>query len=172
MELEEARRRYRRAWVAFGDFMEAGVALNSYRTARSCFAPEEGGKNDLENTRFCIMGFAIVAYMRPFKKSNQHERATRSVTFEELGMQPTDELREVHDRIELMRDKLIAHSDFSHKELIPKNAHAAYAVSLPTSMQLKAIKYEEFYSLVVLATNGANEYMGRLVETYGDDLMG
>lgn len=171
-ELIDGRRRYRRAWVAFGDFMEAGMALNSYLTVRSCFPTEAGGENDLQNTRFCLIGFAIVAYMRPFKLSYKHERATRSVTLEELGMSLDKKQRELHDRIEVLRDKLIAHSDFSHKELVPETPHAARAATAPTITQLKAIEFREFHWLVAHATTSANKYMGRLVVKHGDKLMG
>lgn len=170
-ELLDARRRYRRAWVASIDLMEAGVALNSYLTARSCFQMDRGGEDDLQNTKRCLMGFAIVAYMRPFKRSKPHPDATGMLTLEEIGVRLNERGLQLHDRVEFLRDRIVAHSDFHEKELIPEGRGIAKAVGQPGLLMVEEIEHGAFLELAQLVQDGIQSYMAKLFELHGESLM-
>jgi len=130
-----------------------------------------GGEMDLKNTQRCLIGYAVVAYMRPFKRSSAHDRATRSISLYEIGVELSEKHRKIHEQIEFMRDKLIAHSDFEEKELAPANPHAARAISKPTYMHLDSIDYIGFHELLREVVKSMDAYKQRLESQFGDRLM-
>ena len=171
-DLELDRKRHRRAWLSLADFMDAGTALNSYLTARSMY-DGEGGANDLANTRYCLMGFAIVAYMRPFKRSRGDvDKATLSVTIEELELNLNADEKSFHERIETMRDKLFAHSDYSAKGVIAEGPNAARLLAVPMIVQVSSLNHNTFRSLVGRAVSCTTAYMERLHAKHGQQLLG
>lgn len=64
------------------------------------------GKVELRRFR-CYLEAAATAYWRPFASAN----GLRALTFEQLGVVPTDAESELHDRIRVFRNKVVAHSD-------------------------------------------------------------
>ncbi len=69
---------------------------------------EEATYSKIELRRFrCYLETAATAYWRPFATAN----GLRALTFEQLGVVPTVAEIELHNRLRVFRNKVVAHSD-------------------------------------------------------------
>jgi hypothetical protein len=75
---------------------------------------EDANISRVERRRLrCFEDAAVVAYNRPFTNSNGLPR----LTFEMIGLDPTTEEVDLHQRLRVRRDKVVGHTDVSKMRL-------------------------------------------------------
>ena len=99
----ERRRRIRKLY-SFGDFQ---LALSAAAFLGECEADEKYTKAELRRFR-CYETTVIISYARPFSQSSH---GFPKLSLKMVGATLTEEQIALHDRLLMMRNKVIAHSD-------------------------------------------------------------
>jgi hypothetical protein len=88
----------------------------------------------IELRRFrCYLDMAVIAYGRPFSRSPR----LPPLTFEALDLAPTPAQIDLHKRLKVYRDKVVAHSDEELMRIL------VTSVSLSAEVVMPIFKYDE-----------------------------
>lgn len=107
--LTKTRQQAHRVGLASIDIREAMSYLTAYE--QLAMIQEDEGTNEWFDACKGLLCAAIVAYCRPFKKSNSAGYADRRLEAEEFEV--VKEGRQLHQLLETKRDTFIAHADWS-----------------------------------------------------------
>lgn len=126
-------KQYNRYSISVDDFIEAREYLESYDEAMP------------ELIRRALLSSAIVAYWRPFSGNRGHGEALDNLPNHVLKELHSD-LKELHKKIGVLRNEIVAHSDFKAKSVTRQPGGTALAK--PCDILWENVDLEGFIRLV------------------------
>lgn len=140
-----------RLFLASRDMEEVKRYLNAYRELHELDC--QSGRGMYFDHREAILVAAIVAYCRPFKKAYSDGKADSKIDIKHFSkVESSPELLALHNLVVDLRDKAIAHGDWSHRstQLIGSGGGTSIMRKAPIPKIDSALNFEEFENLAAI----------------------
>jgi hypothetical protein len=130
---EHLEKQYNRYFISVDDFIESRKYLESYNAEMP------------EVIKRSLLSSAIVAYWRPFSGNKGHDKAVDNLP-NRILRELSQDLKELHDRIGVLRNEIVAHSDFNAKPVSRQSG--GITLSKPCDVLWENLDISKFIKLI------------------------